>query len=112
MNQEITKLEKLCNKYGYQVSVRFDTVYIRTLCESWYFELPTLEETGMVKLYHGNSFGNVSERYHKQFTRKITMAQLVTYIHDHELAKYMGCTSVFTYIHKPKFKNSRRYARA
>lgn len=94
IEEEFRKVEKLCKKYGYRCYLRFDEIVIQSKCESWYF-VPT--ENGFIRLMHGNSMGQNSNHYHKQFDRKLTYGEILTYINEHEKAKYIGKTMDFTF---------------
>lgn len=84
------EVKKYCIEKGYKCCYQHGFVNIKTRYEKWKFRLTE----GKVTLYHYN---NVSRRkskeyadYHKQMHRWITMQELVTYINEHERAKYMG----------------------
>lgn len=94
-NETVLKeVEKECRKYNYHAELRFDEIHIQTKFESWYF-VPN--ENGIIKLMHGNTVGHVSEKFHKQFSRKMSYKDMIQYIHEHETAKYTNNVFVFTF---------------
>ncbi len=94
-NETVLKeVEQECRKYNYHAELRFDEIHIRTKFESWYF-VPN--ENGIIKLMHGNTVGHFSERFHTQFSRKMSYKDMVQYIHEHETAKYTNNVFVFTF---------------
>ena len=81
-NEEVLReVKQECKKYNYCAELRFNEIHIQTKFESWYF-VPN--ESGIIKLMHGNTIGHISERFHKQFSRKMSYKDMVQYIHEHE----------------------------
>ena len=69
-NEEVLReVKQECKKYNYCAELRFNEIHIQTKFESWYF-VPN--ECGIIKLMHGNTIGHISERFHKQFSRKMS----------------------------------------
>lgn len=94
-NETVLKeVKQECRKYNYHAELRFDEIHIRTKFESWYF-VPN--ENGIIKLMHGNTVGHFPERFHTQFSRKMSYKDMVQYIHEHETAKYTNNVFVFTF---------------
>lgn len=91
---ELEKVEKECQLYKYRAFLVFDQIHIQTKFEKWYF-IP--HENGCIKLMHSNCISAYENKYHKQFSRKMNYRQLVTYIHEHETAKYTNQTIRFTF---------------
>lgn len=83
--QMMKVLQKECAKYGYECEEKFGNVYITSKYERWYFK--PYVEGNYVKLMHQNSRPRKYE-WHKQFTKRLTYAQLVRYIYEHEHAKF------------------------
>lgn len=46
---------------------------------------------------YGNTIGHISERFHKQFSRKMSYKDMVQYIHEHETSKYTNHVFTFTF---------------
>lgn len=93
--QEFSKVEAACLKYGYRAFLRFDEIHIVSRCEAWYF-IPN--ESGLIKLMHGNTMGQNPNGYHRQFYgRQMTYTELLTYINEHERGKYSNTKPVFTF---------------
>lgn len=90
----LEEVKNECKSYGYDAFLRFNEIHIRTKFESWYFEF---NEDGMIKLMHGNYYGKECMKWHKQFSRKITIPQLFIYIHEHETAKFSDTFVDFTF---------------
>lgn len=91
-DQEFTeyfeKLKNECKKYGYIASKNLHMIRIKTKFEYWYIELKKNEK---VKLMHLRDYPlSFGTDYHEHFCRRITISDLVLYIHEHELAKYSG----------------------
>lgn len=49
------------------------------------------------KTLNGNTIGHISERFHKQFSRKMSYKDMVQYIHEHETSKYTNHVFTFTF---------------
>ena len=73
-----------CEKYSYNCFLRFGEIHIRTRFEAWFF-LPT---KGKTTLMHSSCPGAANEQWHRQFTGFVTPEEIVTYVHEHEAAKY------------------------
>lgn len=94
-NEEVLReVKQECKKYNYCAELRFNEIHIQTKFESWYF-VPN--ECGIIKLMHGNTIGHISERFHKQFSRKMSYKDMVQYIHEHETSKYTNHVFTFTF---------------
>ena len=84
-NKNVVKeVKDECKKYGYEVYEVFDQIHIKTKYESWYF-VPT---NGKVRLMHANKIGKKGAPYHEQLRTYIKPKDIVTYVHEHEDAKY------------------------
>lgn len=100
------EVTKECKKYGYSCQLSFDRIVIISKYEAWYF-VP--KEHGFIKLMHGDTLGTKPSRYHKQFCRKLTIEQIIRYIHEHEVAKFEGKKIVFSFSKSgyPKYLSNR-----
>lgn len=94
LRQEFRTVNTLCKFYGFNCSLRFNQIHITTNCEAWYF-IP--RKDGIIKLYHGNSIGQLQNGYHKQFSRKMNYAEVLVYIKEHRDAKFKGIRNGFTF---------------
>lgn len=83
--QVLHQVKTQCDLYGYHAYLCFNTIIINSRFESWKFEVTN---SSLIKLYHGSGPGHAPERYHYQFSGRLTAEQLITYIHQHEIAKY------------------------
>lgn len=93
--EELEKVQAVCKQYGYRAYLQFNQIHIITKWEAWYF-VPV--ELGTIKLMHGNSIGQVQRGYHRQFYgRKLSYEQLLTYVYEHESAKYMDKRMDFSF---------------
>lgn len=101
-NEEVLReVKQECKKYNYCAELRFNEIHIQTKFESWYF-VPN--ECGIIKLMHGNTIGHISERFHKQFSRKMSYKDMVQYIHEHETSKYTNHVFTFTFTKTGRMK--------
>jgi len=94
INEEYTKVSRLCEKYKYNCFLRFNEIHIISKYEAWYL-IP--KENGVISLYHGNSIGQIQNGYHRQFSRKLTYEDILIYISEHENSKYKGKRTDFTF---------------
>lgn len=63
----------------------------------YYILLDILKEHHVPVLGDGNTIGHISERFHKQFSRKMSYKDMVQYIHEHETSKYTNHVFTFTF---------------
>ena len=88
---EIREIESLALKYGIMCDVKLGVVFLRTVCEEFYF---TLNDSGSIRLMHRNTVNKsnktlkFSHEYHHQFTRKMTYEELMKYIVNHTKSRY------------------------
>lgn len=91
----VNQVKRLCKELGYNVEEKFGDVYISTRFEKWRF----CPEGSKTKLFHKGKISR-GDDYHGEFTAHITAEQLVTYIKEHEIAKYSPKKTSFTVFEK------------
>lgn len=82
----IAETERECEKYGFRTWVEYDRIYIETPNGKWYFFGKMEKITLMHKNYRfrQSTMGN----YHKQFTRDISVGDMMHYICRHDKKSY------------------------
>lgn len=83
--QVFTQVIGECAKYGYSAYLRFGCIFVYTKFESWRIEV---SNSNFFKIFHGSNCGHAPQKYHYQFKGRLSVEELITYIHQHEVAKY------------------------
>lgn len=100
LDRELEKVQELCKPYGFKAYLRFDELHIDTRREGWYF-VPSQDNKEIIRLMHRNASYSMmnlrKERYHKQFSRKISYEDLLEYISDHEKYRYEDSETVLLF---------------
>lgn len=94
LDDVIYEVKKCCNQYNYDCVQKDNRIHIYSRYEAWYF---TFNMDNQVVLYHGSSMGRYPKSYHKQFTRRISIKELVEYINQHENYRYLNCEREFVF---------------
>lgn len=89
--QEVKKVQEICDRYGYQAYAAFDEIYIKTKYELWRF-MPSQDNREPIRLMHQGILTNKKDPWHKQFSKKLTYQQLVQYVKEHEEYRYAPIT--------------------
>lgn len=90
MDNEILKMidqvSYECQKFGYTMRYEYGNIFISTQFEHWRFE----PRMGKIRLWHMSTHPHRTGEYHTQFIKRITMADIVAYMRNHEVDKYIG----------------------
>ena len=86
MESRIAETQKECLSHGFRTWVEFDRIYIETPNGKWYFFAKKKDIVLMHKNYRfrQSTMGN----YHKQFTKDISVHELMQYIARHDKNSY------------------------
>lgn len=105
MKQLIQQAYEEAKRYGYAIEYKFNTIFVRTKYESWYF-VPAFGN-GKTELMHKTStaflrhYSGSHNEYHRQFCKKIDIPSLFLYMHEHETARYQHFTTFHVDLSKP-----------
>lgn len=94
IEREYNKIKEICDRYNINCFLRFEEIYIKTAYESWYF-IPS--KSGIVTLMHGNGVGQYPNGYHIQFSRPMKYDDIITYIKEHGMGKFLGKKMRYTF---------------
>lgn len=80
------RARKMCKSYGLQCIIKSNRIYVKTIFDSWYFDV----RCGKTCLMHKGvaAPSTINDGYHVQFKAKLEVEDIITYIKEHTEAKY------------------------